>query len=394
MNGGAIVNKIVTTKQELERRLLEKLSEVLGDLGWPTEVRRVFESRGSGLDAVVRIDTKGGVESLAVEVKTSLRPSSFDAWIQKRKTVGRDAEATAVLAVPAMSDRLAEMCRERNVSWYDLAGNCLIDIPGRLHIERRGIPSVHRALRPRASLGSTAAGRVIRALLSPAHAGRSWTQRGLAKETVWKGEDGECRSTDSIAAQPLVDKDRPVSLGLVNKVIRHLLDESYLETAGSGGVLVKDAPGMLQAWSSEYRFERHQRLSCFTLLKDDELERALLSTGGMVRYASFSAAQRQAPHVRQNKTWLYAAAHCAEDLLSAAESTQVDSGENLIVLIPEDVGVMISYLDVDPDDRSLRPTDPVQTYADLRHSGGRGEEAAQALLEQVLLPAWREAGVE
>jgi len=35
----------------------------------------------------------------------------------------------------------------------------------------------------------------------------------------------------------------------------------------------------------------------------------------------------------------------------------------------------------------------VQTYLDLMHLGGRGEEAAQAVLEQSLLPAWKAAGI-
>lgn len=33
-------------------------------------------------------------------------------------------------------------------------------------------------------------------------------------------------------------------------------------------------------------------------------------------------------------------------------------------------------------------TNPVQTYVDLSRCGGRGEEAAEALLEQKLKPAW------
>jgi hypothetical protein len=33
-------------------------------------------------------------------------------------------------------------------------------------------------------------------------------------------------------------------------------------------------------------------------------------------------------------------------------------------------------------------TNPVQTYVDLVKAGGRGEEAAEAILEQRLKPAW------
>jgi hypothetical protein len=33
----------------------------------------------------------------------------------------------------------------------------------------------------------------------------------------------------------------------------------------------------------------------------------------------------------------------------------------------------------------------VQTYVDLAHAGGRGEEAAEAILNQRLKPAWSAA---
>ena len=36
-----------------------------------------------------------------------------------------------------------------------------------------------------------------------------------------------------------------------------------------------------------------------------------------------------------------------------------------------------------------REPNPVQTYLDLFHCGGRGEEAAEALLEQNLKRAWK-----
>ena len=40
------------------------------------------------------------------------------------------------------------------------------------------------------------------------------------------------------------------------------------------------------------------------------------------------------------------------------------------------------------NEKRLACTNPVQTYIDLVHSGGRGEEAAEAMLQQRLKPAW------
>jgi hypothetical protein len=38
-------------------------------------------------------------------------------------------------------------------------------------------------------------------------------------------------------------------------------------------------------------------------------------------------------------------------------------------------------------------TNTVQTYVDLWHSGGRGQEAAEAVLEQRLKPEWKAKGL-
>lgn len=279
--------------------------------------------------------------------------------------------------MPVISTRLAELCQQTKWSWLDLSGNCWLDVPGQFHIERSGNSPAYRSPRRDANLSSSAAARVMRALLSPYHAGRAWTQRDLQISTCWQ-----------------VSKDRPVSLGLVNKVLRHLRDEGYVGDADRGGARVQDPLGLLQAWSDAYRFDRHERLSYFTLQKPAQLDGALYRTGrtagGMAAYAAFSAAERQAPQVRQPRTWLYVAAEFIDTMAQHTRAKEVDSGENLVVLIPDDSGVFLSF---GPDSHVNEPhlgcTDPVQTYVDLRHCGGRGEEAAQAVLEQRILPAWK-----
>ena len=69
----------------------------------------------------------------------------------------------------------------------------------------------------------------------------------------------------------------------------------------------------------------------------------------------------------------------------------MESGENLVVLIPDDDGVF--YLQEGGAGR-LACTNAVQTYVDLCHCGSRGEEAAEALLEQNLKPSWKARGAK
>jgi hypothetical protein len=170
-----------------------------------------------------------------------------------------------------------------------------------------------------------------------------------------------------------------VSLGLVTKVVRHLRDEAFVEGAEDGGFRLRDPLKLLFAWRDAYRFDRHERRGYFTLLQGKKLRDALArldaETGGYAAYASFSAADLQAPHVRQPKTCLYVRQNEVSKFEALVEAKSVDSGENLVVLIPDDDGVF--YLDDGGTmgDNRMSCTNAVQTYVDLYHCGGRGVEA-------------------
>jgi hypothetical protein len=188
-----------------------------------------------------------------------------------------------------------------------------------------------------------------------------------------------------------------VSLGLVNKVVRYLRDEAFIEINAKGGFRIRDPLSLLFAWRDVYRFDRHERRDYFTLLQGKELNEAFVrfaaQSGDVAAYATFSAAEFQAPHTRQPKTWLFVRSRELVQFETIVEAKRVDSGENVVVLIPNDDGVF--YLsDVDAaKGKRLACTNAVQTYVDLFHSGGRGEEAAEALLVQRLKPEWKAHGL-
>jgi rhodanese-related sulfurtransferase len=269
---------------------------------------------------------------------------------------------------------VAELCAEHGWSWLDLAGNHRLDVPGLLRLQHTGNEPVHARPRPTANLSTPEAGRVLRALLLPDNAGMRWTQREMQKH---------CEPN--------------VSLGLVNKVVRHLRDEAFIETGEDGGFRLRDPLKLLFAWRDAYRFDRHERRGYFTLSQEKKLRDALalldLRTGGFAAYAAFSAADLQAPHVRQPKTWLYVREQDISLFEELVEAKRVDSGENLVVLIPNDDGVFYLGDGGTMGDNRMRCTNVVQTYVDLCHCGGRGEEAAEALLNQRLKPEWKLRGL-
>lgn len=275
-----------------------------------------------------------------------------------------------VYAAPFVSPRLAEVCWERGWGWFDLAGNCRIAVPGLLYMDRKGNPPVHAASRPEAQLGTPEAAQVVRALLKIEHAG-----------VRWSGPESQ---------RALRDLTEPgVSLGLVNKIVTHLRSEGYLAGQHDGGLRVSDPEKLLLAWREAYRSDRVVRKEWFTLLKKAEIEKAMreINAGNETRvaWAAFSAAERQAPMVRQPKSWLMATEDHVDWIREKLKATPVDSGANLTLLIAPDRGYLAGAKE---ENQAGICTHPLQTYVDTWHAGGRGQEAAEAVLEQRLRPAW------
>ena len=210
VNTGHIMNMKVLSGAALERALAAKLEELLRGVEWLRgwQVEHVGGESDAGFDLLATVPLPGGGEAaLCVECKGELRPSVFRTLADRTFSPAcRPKVVVPVLALPWVSPRVAELCAEHGWSWFDLAGNHRLDVPGLLHLQRTGNESVHVRPRPTANLSTREAARVIRALLLPDHAGMRWTQREM---------QNHCQPN--------------VSLGLVNKVVRHLRDEAFVE---------------------------------------------------------------------------------------------------------------------------------------------------------------------
>jgi hypothetical protein len=260
----------------LEKVLATKLEELLRGVDWLRgwQVEQVSDASAAGFNLLATVPLPaGGKAALCVECKGALRPSVFRMLADRVfSPAGRPKVIVRVLALPWVSPRVAELCAERGWSWFDLAGNYRLDVPGLLHLQHTGNKSVQVRPRPSANLSTREAGRVIRALLLPDHAGMRWTQREMQEH-----------------CQP------SVSLGLVNKVVRHLRDEAFIESNEDGGFRLRDPLNLLFAWRDAYRFERHERRGYFTLLQGKKLRDALagleLIPGGGLPSAACASAE-------------------------------------------------------------------------------------------------------
>jgi hypothetical protein len=361
--------------REVEGLFIARFRELISEAIPKSEVEIVPQAPNAGVDFIVRAKAPSGPEfEFLIECKLNPRPSLMASLpaVSVERVFNQDGTVRRarlwVFAAPFVSPRLAEVCWDRNWGWFDLAGNYRIGVPGLLYLDCKGNQPVHRASRPEANLGSPEAARILRALLmNDAKAVRWASQRALQEAT-----------------------EPEVSLGLVNKIVSHLRGEGHLAADGKEGIRVVDPEKLLFAWRDAYRFDRVPRAEWFTLLKGSDIEKALREMNRehapCVAWAAFSAAERQAPMVRQPKFWLIALDDQVDRLREALQAKPVESGSNLTVLVAPDRGYLAGAKD---EDNAGVCTHPLQTYVDTWHAGGRGEEAAQAVLDRRLKPSWK-----
>jgi len=258
---------------ELEKTLASKLRDLLGEAAWLHQPAAQMAKPDAGFDFLAGLPLPGGGRvALCVACKSELRPSLFRPFVARTfLPAGNYKAVVRTLALPWISPRIAELCAEHGWSWFDLAGNHRLDVPGLLRLQRTGNPPVHSSPKPTANLSTPEAGRVIRVLLLPDNTGIRWTQRAMKNH---------CRPN--------------VSLGLVNKVIRHLRDEAFIEESDEGFHL-RDPRKLLFAWRDAYRFDRHERRSYFTLLQGKKLRETLYRFGLHVNLSAYALANRDKP---------------------------------------------------------------------------------------------------
>jgi hypothetical protein len=244
------------------------------------------------------------------------------------------------------------------MGYLDLSGNCRLGFDG-IFIERQGRPNAFAERRGLRALYSPRAARILRVLLSAPS--RRWLV------------------ADAAAAAD-------VSIGLVSKVKRLLADREWLDEEGRG-LSLKRPSDLLAEWSAAYSFRRNVQYDYYSLEAPAEIESRLAALcaerGLRCALGLFSAAARMAPAVPYQRVFAYVDGPI-DEIARALGLKQVATGANVTLLAPYDAGVFL-------DSRSfegIATVSPIQTYLDLAGYKGRGVEAAETLLKEVIEPSW------
>jgi len=253
----------------------------------------------------------------------------------------------------------AKAAAERRLNWLDLSGNANIR-DGDLYISVHGRPNQFVARGRPSSPFAPKSSRVTRTMLLEPR--RWWRQKELS------------------AVAGLDD-------GHVSRIVRRLADEHLLELSDAR-IRPRDPSLLLDAWSDEYRLDRHDIVLGHVSGTGIELARGLHERLGNARiehaFTGLPAAWLLDPFVRFRLNTVYVHG----DPRDAAEHIGLrrkDRGANVQVIGPEDRGVFAGRRDIE----GMPCVAPVQIYLDLRHLPERASEAAANLRQHGL---WDGAG--
>lgn len=348
-------------KNDLEQQAETALLACLKDIPFlqVRQSRKRLLKNGQTPDLLARLQLPDTEQILIAEVKRSGQPRyAREAVNQLFRYAQSIPDAYGVLVAPYISPQAAAVCMQEGVGYVDLAGNCHLHF-GQVYIHKEGNPNPFAQKRDLRSLYAPKASRVLRVLLT--HPKQTWKVQALADEAS-------------------------VSLGQAANVKKLLADREWIQTKPTGFSLNEPA-ALLAEWAKNYDYHRNQVQDCYSFEAVGEIEASLATVCQReeIPYAltGFSGASRLAPAVRYQRATAYVQ-DPSERLVTLLNLKPVPSGANISLLTPYDAGVLYGAQDYD----RIQVVSPIQLYLDLQGFRGRGEEAAQVLLEEVLKPQW------
>lgn len=339
----------MSTDERLALRQIEtQLSAIFGG-----GEMRLHPRRG---DAEIDAEFRSADHTLVIEYKGRSDAAGVAAAISQLRRIRPKARDVSVIAVPFMGATGAQLCRTAGMSWIDLAGNAHITGPG-LHIQIEGHANPSKPLgRPR-NLFAPKSARVARFLLT--HRTRSYPQRRIAVET---GLDE----------------------GLVSRVVRGLEHDGLVVRGDDGGVRVREAGLVLDAWRESYDFEHHAILRGHVPVRSSE--------SGLRAIADALHAGMLAAATGLGAAWLHTGfggfrllTFFVEELpptalLESLDFRETERGANVWLVVPDDAGVFDNVV----IQHDVRCAHPVQVYLDLKAHPERAEEASAKVRDLIL----------
>lgn len=315
-------------------------------------------------DLEIRIQS-GSVSKYRIvfEVKSTGQPRYARMAVnQLKEFISNRKDTYGVFASTFISQDSRQICRNNNIGFIDLAGNCLINFDN-IYINIEGRKNLYPTTRPLKTIFSPKSSRVLRVLLQ--NPGRTWFVKDLALES-------------------------DISIGQASLIKDRLLDYEYIETVKISKKLkfkLVRWDNLLEEWVKNYDYKKNIINNYYTLqdikMIEDNIADYLNSKGSNYAFTMTSGASLVAPFLRYNRVFLYLTGS-EEEMVKTLDLKRVTSGPNISIMEPYDDGVLYGLQTIG----EIKVVSDIQLYLDLIGYKERGEEAAQFLLEERISKKW------
>jgi len=357
--------------KECIKKLQSKARKLLEDTGIVEIIGIESESRGEFPlgqkvlpDFVIKVRTKDKKQySLFFEAKSTGQPRYVRMAVNQLQTlISQRSNVYGVFGAPYLSEESIKICRENDIGFIDIAGNCLLKF-NNIYISIQGKPNPYPATRPLKSIFAPKTTRALRVLLC--NPKKEWGVKELAKEAN-------------------------ISLGQASNLKRKLLDYEFIEEVKTQKGLkfrVLNPETLLKKWAENYSYRKNKIKNYYSFDDVKDIEKKLINycETNKIRYAFTltSGASLVAPSLRYKRVFAYIN-DSLESVAQALDWKEVSSGQNISLLEPYDEGVFYELQDIN----GAKVVSDIQLYLDLKSYRERGEEAARFLLERRLRPKW------
>ena len=299
----------------------------------------------------------GSKRRIVIEVKASLSPGRIrESLLQVKAYASGKTKGYPVLAAGYLTPNVRQICREEGVGYVDRAGNCLVNLDG-LYIDKSVDKNPFPARGRPGSIFTPVSSRLLRVMLE------------------------EPKQTWELSA---LSTTADVSRSFAYKVIQRLLREGYAEKKGLKYKLLE--PGkLLDDWRDQYDPGKSELYSYYSFERDTGklikmIARSAREKSLWYAFTSFSAASLVAPFVRGIGTVRFYVPDIAtcDGWIRMLDLRPVESGPNVVIMIPYDQGVFYRKWKVD----GITLVGNIQLYLDLYSDPARGKEQAEFLRKE------------
>lgn len=342
---------------QYEQLAIEKFRQTLNAVPFVSdvEVSMTGLQRGFGdFQALVHFTDNREPLKFAVDVKSNGEKRFVNLFMMMASQYHDDV--CYMFMAPYISESSAEALYQNNYSYMDLSGNCYI-LTKHIIIHFAGQPNLYKDIQKKKdyfSKSSTAASTVLRTMLNLPFS--CWQVKDLSERT------GK-------------------AIGTVSNVKKFLQEHDWIKEYSSGFVL-QNIEEILRSWARDYHLRSPRTVEYYSLDPVPKIEseiqfcNAIRDTNAVL--GTFSAAARYAPTVRYNKVHVYVEQKNLDAFVCQLDLQPVSSGGNVVVTIPHDETPCMYARTINGD----LVTSPVQTVIDLLGNSGRGEEAAEAIIQK------------